>query len=66
MGHIYTIELRTNSVALHIDEGSSVDSETRWDDYGYTHGGRIYREAVSVAKEIRDAMINKRAKESDI
>ncbi len=46
--------------------GSRASSDTKWDDYGYTHGGEIYLLAVDIAHEIAEVEREERAKDSDV
>ena len=68
-GYIYEVEMSEHEEEVILrphGSGSEASSRTGWDDYGYTHGGDTYKEAVDLAHEINEEMRTRRAKESDI
>lgn len=66
-GHIYEIETTDQGTCLTPrTTGNDAYSSIEVSDYAYSHGGKIYRLAVNIAREIEAFRLKKRAKDSDI
>ena len=58
-GRTYSIEIDEDDRSVKLipfGSGSIADSHVQYNDYGYTHGGYVYRHAVEIAKEIAEAL----------
>ena len=69
-GYIYTIKFDLNcpeeTVLVPQGIGSPAPSGMPYDDYRYTHGGKIFKKACDLADEIQNKRIEIAARDSDI